>query len=327
MLEKAKGMPLREVGFGSVSADVADDLNARATQAGLGNNFSERAWEDYDGEVFPVAGKKALVGRGQHCNLSLWVGNTNLFEREGQHLFSSWKYDLVHHAAAKALEWLPHMFAPCRNENFHRIQRVSKVGVRDFSVCELIGLKTNYAMRYTAEGFPGRREPASYRLEFRQGSSEADPYDLALASATPLVKTCDEVLEKDENGKIKLDKYYRPKLTHDRAFPKEYNQPVPKTQQAAGALFNAPENPYFAYLDTLAERKVEKIKSLCARQPGRVNEEALRSAENLLGIGTRLYAGYCHEYELPNRMPPAEAVARGLYAILPNNYDQAFIRV
>lgn len=307
MLQAAEKLGLSPAGFGSVSADeVIRRLNAMGDAIQL-PEYATGAFTHYKGEVFDLPEGKTLVGRGQHCNLSLWAGDNNLFIQEGSRQGS---FDLVHHAAAKALEWLPHMFLPCRKGNYHRIKAGSRHGVHEFSIGYLDSEKSNHVLRYAAYKAFRAHKPESFRLEFRQGASEADPYDVALASAVPLVKICEEVLEKDNNGKIKLDNRRKPRVLTQRAFPSiyQYDRPVPKTEEEAEALFLSAENPYFTYLNELADRRIQKARDKCNTEPSVRHKHALREAEKLRDIGGKLCAAYCEEYGMDNPMPDKPAI-------------------
>jgi len=287
-----------------------------------GKDFIGSHFRKSTGEVFytPLLGK-SLVGRGQHCNLSIYFGNTNLFFPIPKRLLhrnpNSETNDLVNHAAAKALEWLPYMLLPCRAGNYYRIKANSPLAIHTFSGKDvtdaLAGVnKSGYILRYTADQdvIGISKKPGTYRIEFRQGAAEADSYDLALASAAPLVKACEETLAM-EHGEIKLNEKGRPIVITPRHFPtkKEYNAPVPKNEEEAKAAFNTPDNPYFTYLNELAERKIERAVKLQACEPSATHAQEVREAEELSGIGSRLYAVYCDKYHMENLMPSPQTHA------------------
>jgi len=309
MLEVAPELKLSSAAFGSLAADdVIDRIAKEGRSAGI-QRFIHTAFENYHHEVFATKlSEKTLIGRGQHCNLSVWAGDKNLFIRQSS---ADGGCDLVNHAAAKALEWLPHMFLPCRKGNYWRIQSAGKFSLGKFSAGDLQSPKHSHILRHTADsrGRSWNPDPGSFRLEFRQGASEADPYDLSLASAVPLVKTCEEILGKDESGKVALNQNGGVTLLEEHPFPqgKGYDKPVPQNEDEAKALFNVEKNPYFEYLDELAQRKIQRLEQRNRDKPGFVHEEELRNAEKLRNIGTRLHVGYCREYGMKSVMPGAES--------------------
>jgi hypothetical protein len=309
MLKTAERLHVQYRGFGPVPADdIVEYLNATAETdfgvPGVRNSaaYAEKVFVDYSGEVFDTPQGKILAGRGQHCNVSIWLGDTNLFacppgDKAGP--------ALVNHGASQALEWLPHMMLPCRRGNYHRVQSDAVVVPRSFSISGLNSGKSGQMMRYVSDGLrriPGKNgaedeiiwKPSRFRLEFRQAAAEADPYDVALASAVPLVKACDDMFMQ-ENGKVRLDEHGNPRLRFERDFPADYNAPVPTTHAEAAKGFAAWPNPYFTYLDELAQRRVNAAADAAERQ----------EATALLGIGSRLYDSYCQEYRLKNRRPGA----------------------
>lgn len=299
MLQKAPELGFTEYGFGSVPATCVDRLLAHHHGD---DGAAIKDFVNYQGEVFNLPDQgKTLVGRGTHCNLSLWLGDKELSRRQGS---SAGSTDIIHHAAKQTMEWMPSMFLPCRKGNYHRIAAGTKGAAQQFLAADLSGVKAAFMLRYTADSkFRGYRE-GSFRLEFRAGAAEADPYDVALAAAAPLVKACDEALLK-QDGRIITNQQGHPVIESQCAFPSQTYGDVPKNEASATALFNVPNNPYFEYLDKLAARKITRMQEIQAASPSPINAEHVRDAEKLRGIGSDLFQAYCQEYGLKPCISPA----------------------
>jgi len=308
-MHRARKDGFSQANFGPVPATIVDEFESKAGGLFKSGEFAPSQFQDYYGEVFNVPGQgKTLFGCGQHCNLSLWKGNENLFVRDRNDPAAA-NNQLVNHIAEKSLKWLPYTFLLCRKGNYYRIAANSDFGVHHFSAKDAVSenepksFKTGHILRYTADHSARLImhvwNPKTFRLEFRQAVAEADPYDVALASVTPMVKTCDEIFQKDLNGKIVLDKHKHPILTHPSDFPSElqYNERVPHNEEEAKVAFDPENNPYFSYLDELAERRIQK--AVAENYGGFTETLALGEVYSLRGIGSRLLASYCSEYNIP----------------------------
>lgn len=287
--------------FGPVPVKEAiDKLNAAGSKLGT-PDYASQAFVDFKNEVFDVGGQPTLVGRGQHCNVSVWAGGRNLFQRTA----GSDGPELMHNATEEALAWLPSMFLPYRNGNYHRKEDSSHMPYV-LSAGDLDTKKSQHVIRYTSDRTLRSWKPEAFRLEFRQGAAEADPYDVALAAITPIVHTCDTEIKKTD-GKAQFSDKGIPVLLHTRPFPAKYRKPT-LTEDEAKAQFNQPDNPYFLYLNELAERKIARARDANAHDASAVNRLALKEAKELSGIGSRLHASYCIQYGMESTMPQPQRV-------------------
>jgi len=288
MLTQAKAMGFSHACFGTVAiSDVIQAIDQKSKELIGEDDFSAQVFKDYKGEVFGSNGNNLLAGRGQHCNLSLWSGD--------KPLFSAADADFMNYAAKLSLNYLPYMFLPCRAGNYLRIHADSALGLKIFSAGGFKRDKNKgHVLLYANDTGKSNIFNGRTRLEFRQGAPEADPYDLAIASALPLVKACDQGLQKGGDGKIILEDGI-PKMKIRCLFPEGFNTPVPKTEEEAKKLFNHAENPYFKYLNELAERRYRQAELM---PPDPKKHKEMEIAKSMRSIGSRLYEHYCQEYDM-----------------------------
>ncbi|MDX2073272.1 MAG: hypothetical protein SFX19_02775 [Alphaproteobacteria bacterium] len=251
----------------------------------------------YPQEVFQIGSRAfRLVGRGQHANVSLWCDDKNLFSTTPA------LFDNCAHGAAALLS---HFILPSRSGNYHRIKAKSINSILTITSNTLAKGHGN-AIRVVSPdeallevdniNSPSRLERC--RLEFRQAAAEANPYDVVLAAALPLVKTCIDTLPFDPTSG---------KLADTQTF-KEYAEPeampMPRSEQEAAALFNTADNPYFIFLNELAERKLQRLTAMrSSSDDSAALRQEIRDASSLLGIGTKMHHLYCRQYGMESVMP------------------------
>ena len=281
---------------------------------GIRGVLESRGWRNkeildfLDGELYsrthPESGSPydVLVGRGQHANVSLWLGNANLFAQENGHASP-----LMTACGNTGAHMLRDMAMPCRHGNYDRIADKQSLSIQFIDVGK--SKHENTAICGVTRHSPklNRSDPitdATTRLEFRIAASEADPMDVALAAGAPLVKTLLECCALDDAGKLLLDDTGRPTLS---APLQAVNFRMPASGAEAAQFFNRAGNTYFTFLDTLAARKIAKAEAVFGHSALAADGKALQEAKHLAGLGTRMHALYCAEYGLESAMAPPGA--------------------
>lgn len=314
----ARNQGVKDISFGTLKANFLAQMADR-----FGPDFySEFGGMPpyYFGQVFnaePMHGGPddvVLAGRGQHCNVSVWCGDKNLYAVEDRVVPDrKTSGSEVPHVpnrlgAAVVLEackTLPSMTMLARNRNYYRLQddgfimATTEIGVSANN-------KSECAMNWVdrkRKGQEGAKEQF-VRMEFRHAASDADPYDVVLSSLIPTVKACLKHAQLGEDGKIQIDEHGLPVFKIERLRGYE-TKPVSPTHEAAAAQFNTSHNHNFTFLDELAERKYARAQQDANAHPGSMqHKHELREAASLRGIGTRLHHQYCQQYDMVSMMPP-----------------------
>ena len=246
-------------------------------------------------------GDHVLLGQGSHANASLWAGDKNLFYLSP---YEPKKGQLGYAVVNEAIRLMPGMVLPTRRDNYWDIQAGA------FSAIRTIGAGYNekssrYGLNWVDHDSDNKAAaPQRTRLEFRQGTSDAKPEDLVLTAEIPLVRALLGHAQLTDKGKACFDERGALILDPQKPVQAVQENPMPRSLEEAKAAFN-PEggNPNFRFLDELAQRKIDQ---LTAAGGGHLEDAALREAEKLRNIGTKLHQHYCREYGMESRMtlPP-----------------------
>lgn len=261
-------------------------------------------------EIVPSGNGKGhvLVGQGAHANISLWAGDTNLFYQSPYDPISRFiKPSLGSTMVSEALDMLPGLILPSRKKNYDDIAAGSQCAIYNFE-CGYEEKGTGAALNWISCDDNGVSEsPKRTRIEFRQGTSDADPLDLALAAAIPITRTFLKYVRTGEDGKAVLspsgDFEYQGLVMHS---PQQIKGYMPRSFKEAAEMFNPADgqNPNFVFLDELAERRVHRLEKELAKNPqDKALAESARDARKLLNIGTKIHHSICQEYGLESSMP------------------------
>jgi len=300
-----KELNIERVCFGTMNADFLESMPGLA----------RKVLKDFDGEVYDRGGSQVLAGHAQHANVSLWCNGDNLFY---YYPYTAKHTTLGDAMANQAMTMLPGMILPSRGgDNFYRIANNALLSTQtidiDLNASGVNGEALNWRTQIVGAKKEDPKGPSNKhqytRMEFRQGVADADPLDIALASAIPITKACLECVVKGEDGKAVL-KGGIPQFDCNkvkRASP----MPMPRSQEEAAALFNTADNPNFEYLNALAKARIQKLEKEISNQRDqaptlvkiRSTKIQLRNAHALKDIGTKLHHMYCQQYGLESQMP------------------------
>lgn len=237
-----------------------------------------------------------LVGRGQHANLSVWCGTQNLFNN------TPFPDGLAKAVVNESQNMLPGMILPTRGGNYWRIQAKLPVSIQTID-CKRIK-NQNTALRWEAKMGDCEVPEEQVRIEYRQGASDVDPLDIALAAAIPATKASMEHMVQDHEGKARMNGDI-PQYAPEETIPKGLVSPMPSSEEEAAELFNPPDgrNPNFTFLNELASHRLAMLRARIDPVLGSAaDKEALRQAEKLENIGTKLHQHYCRQYGLESHM-------------------------
>jgi hypothetical protein len=249
--------------------------------------------------------KPYLPGMGQHVNVSPWCGAYNLFTDGGkpQHAKLS---NTVYMAVEEAAKTVPSMMLLCRNGNYRHL--VENTNLAPLYTQGKVNIKGSNAFGIViddqrASDIIYEVDSEQTRIEFRQNAADAQPIDAVLASTIPVAKTIIERATLDKHGKAiwtgsGLKGSFTDKLTGYKA------EKLPDTLEKAREAFNPVfgSNPNFAFLDKLADMKIKRLTE-AAKKGGAAAQHALREAQELRYIGTRLHHGYCQRHGMESHMP------------------------
>lgn len=294
MLKYAKNSEeIQDAHFGTMLANFANDIPV----------------EGYPDQFYLTEEGRMLAGHGQHANISLWCGNRNLFAKPAGASIEE-PSEIAKAVAEKAMETLPGMMLPSRHGDYLRVVGEAKGTPKIVELSH--DTARDAAVRWQSGHQKSWQNPMQYaRLEFRNASAQADPFDAALAAAIPTTMACMECICKDpQSGKAKLE--------HNRALidyvPNADVQAslVPHSQEEAIQLFNTENNPNFTFLNDLAAKKIEQLKNKYDQTKATPDKVLWQQAvDKWDDIGAKLHHAYCKEYGIKSVMPlKAAAVPR-----------------